>query len=164
MPSTGTVPARISTAPASVNPDHVSVEPEAVVSVRVREGARWFFWIVALAGINSVFAIMGSHIHRFTGFGATAMMGTLAGRVIVNGWMAGVFLIFGFCAAEGRKWAFVVGMLAYAGDGALLVAAGDYFSAAVHAGMLLAIYRGFAALGQSQGSEPGEVASAAHAD
>jgi hypothetical protein len=130
----------------------------------VREGAQFFFWIVALAGINSVFAITGSHIHHFTGFGVTAMIGSLVQQLIVNGWMAGGFLILGFCAAEGRKWAFAAGMLVYAVDGALLVAAGDYVSAAVHAGILFAIYRGFAALGESSGSEPYRVASVAHAD
>jgi hypothetical protein len=127
------------------------------------EGAQWFFWIVASASINSVFAIMGSHIHRFTGFGVTAMIGSLAQRLIVSGWMAGGFLILGFCAAEGRKWAFAVGLLVYAVDGALLVAAGDYLSAAFHTCMLFGIYRGFATLGQSSKSEPCESASAAHA-
>jgi hypothetical protein len=164
MPTTGTVPARISAARASINPDHVNIEPKLAVPARVREGAQFFFWIVALAGINSVFAITGSHIHHFTGFGVTAMIGSLVQQLIVNGWMAGGFLILGFCAAEGRKWAFAAGMLVYAVDGALLVAAGDYVSAAVHAGILFAIYRGFAALGESSGSEPYRVASVAHAD
>ncbi len=65
---------------------------------------------------------------------------------------------------QGRKWAFAVGMLAYAVDGALLVAAGDYVSAALHAGILFAIYRRFAALGESAGSESREIAAAASAD
>ncbi len=78
--------------------------------------------------------------------------------------MAGGFLLLGFCAAERRKWAFGVGMLLYAVDGALLVAVGDYFSAAFHAGILFAIFRGFTALGQSAGSDACTVASAAHAD
>lgn len=78
MPSTGTASARASTAPAGVKLDHISVEPKAAVSAGVREGAQWFFWIVALAGINSVFTIMGSHLHHFTGFGITAMIGSLS--------------------------------------------------------------------------------------
>jgi hypothetical protein len=167
MSSTGTAPARISTAPASVDSDH-GLEPKPAVPARVREGAHWFFWIVALVTMNSVFIIFGSHIHRFTGLGVTAMMDKLvqpsgsgkATHVIVSGWMSAGFLFLGYCAAEGRKWAFAVGMTAYAVDGALAVAAGDYMNAVFHVGMLYAISRGFAALDRPSGSEPSDVASA----
>ena len=169
MPTTRTAPGA---APARVNSDHGGFESKAEVSVRVRQGAHWFFWIVAAVSLNSVFTIMGSHIHRFTGFGVTAMIDdrlaqpsgiSTAMQLIVSGWLAGGFLFLGCFAAEGRKWAFAVGMAAYAVDGALLVAAGDYLSAAFHACMWYAIYRGFAALGQPASSKPSDVASAAHA-
>lgn len=171
MPATGTAPTRLPTAAPSVTADHASFEPKPLASARAREAAHCFFWIVALATLNSLFTIRGSHIHRFTGFGVTAMTDTLAhssgsrsaAHVIVNCWLAGGFLLLGFCAAEGRKWAFEVGMAAYAVDGALLIAAGDYLSAALHAGILYAIYRGFIGLSQPSSSEPSGAASAAHA-
>jgi hypothetical protein len=168
MSSTGTAPARAIRGPASVNSDHRGFEPKPVVPARVREGAHWFFWIVALATMNSVFIIFGSHIHRVTGLGVGAVMDKFAQpsgsgkamQVIVSGWMSAGFLFLGYCAAEGRKWAFAVGMAAYAVDGALAVAAGDYLGAVFHVGMLYAISRGFAALGRPSGSEPSDVASA----
>jgi len=170
MPGTGTAPA-FTTEAASIDSDHESVTPKAGVPARVREGARWFFWIVGLATMNSLFTIMGSHVQRFTGFGVAAMMGRFfqpsassgVMQVIVSGWFAAGLLFIGYCAAEGQKWAFAVGMAAYAVDGALLVALGDYLSAIVHAVMLYLIYRGFADLGQSASSEPSDAAAAAHA-
>ena len=84
-------------------------------------------------------------------------------HVIVNGWLGGRVLLLGGFAAEGRKWAFAVGMAAYVIDAALVVAAGDYLSAAFHAGMLYLIYLGFATLGQASSSEPSDFASSAHA-
>jgi hypothetical protein len=168
MAGTGTAPA-LANDLAGIDSDDGSVVPG--VPARVREGARWFFWIVGLATMNSLFTIMGSHIHRFTGFGVTAMLGrffqTSASsgvmQVIVSGWFAAGLLFLGYCAAEGQKWAFVAGMAVYAVDGALLIGSGDYLSAVVHAVLLYLIYRGFAALGQSASAEPTDAASAAHA-
>jgi hypothetical protein len=171
MPSTGTAPARVSPAPAGVNADHDRVVPKPEVPARVREGAYWFFWIVGLVVWNSLSTIMGSHLHHFTGLGVTGVIEKLARpsgiggamQVIVTGWVAGGFLFVGVCAADGKKWAFEVGMALYAVDLALTIAAGDYLSGAFHAGILYAIYRGFAALGKPANSERPDASSAAHA-
>jgi len=170
MPTTGTAPARVFTGAESANSVYTRTAPKPEVPVRVREGANWFFCIVGLVALDSVFTIFGSHLFRFAGLGITAIVDGLASRsqstavmhVIVNGWVAGALLFTGYFAIEGQKAAFAVGMAAYAVDAALLVAAHDYVSVAFHALMLVAIFRGFTAFGQS-GSQPSNSTSVAHA-
>jgi hypothetical protein len=166
MPSTGTAPG-VSKTPATVKPDQGNFEPKPEVPARARQGAHYFFWITALVSLNVVFTILGSHIHRFTGLGVTAMMDRFAlpsgMQLMVSLWLGAGFLYFGYFAAEGRKRAFVLGMLVYAADAALLAAVGDYLGAIFHGCMLYAIYRGFSALGQPSRSEPSDTASGVHA-
>ena len=98
MESTGTAQARVLTVGANDNSRREASAPQPSIPASVRNGSHWFFWIVAAISMNSMFTIMGSHIHRFTGFGITAMIDTLAHQsgistamhVIVNGWLAGV--------------------------------------------------------------------------
>jgi hypothetical protein len=159
------------TGAASIKSDHENSEMKPVGPARAREGAQWFFWIVGLATLDSVFTILGSHLHHFTGLGVTAMLdglvhhsgGSGAMRVIVNGWVAGAFLLLGYCAAEGKQWAFLVGMAAYTVDGAMCVAIGDYPSAVFHALMVAAIYLRFAAMRKSSSTKPSDAALAARA-
>jgi hypothetical protein len=129
MPSIGTAPARVLTGLANVNSDYESAGPKPAVPARMIDGAHWFFWVVGLVCIDSLFTILGSHLHRFTGFGVTAIFDSLAKEsgssgavhVIVNGWIAAGFLFLAYCAAEGQKWAFAVGTAAYALDAAMLL-------------------------------------------
>jgi hypothetical protein len=166
MPSTGTAAARVSTAGASIYSAHGSVAAKPEVPARVREGARWFFWIVGLIFADSVLVTLGSGLHRFTGLGMTTLMDGLgkAGssatlHVIVNGWVATAFLFLGYCAAEGHRSAFIIGLTAYAVDGAILVGSNDYLSVVLHAFILVAIFRGFAAVSRGLNSEPSGAAA-----
>jgi len=79
-------------------------------------------------------------------------------QVIVSGCLAVGFLSLSYFAAKRQRWAFGVGMVAYAIDWALMVAASEYLGAVFHALMLYGIYCGFAALGQSSNSKPPEFA------
>jgi hypothetical protein len=171
MESTGTAPARVLTVGANENSRREGSAPQPAIPASVAAGAQWFFWIVGLTGMDSVLTGLGSHVHRFTGLGITALVSRLAAHsgsdaalhLIVNGWMAIGFLFLGYCALEGRKWAFALGMAVYTADAAMLAAAGDYLSVAFHAIILAAIFRGFAALRRLVSSEPSNAASAAHA-
>jgi len=171
MPSTGIAPARELTAPAIVNPDLDITAPKPEVSASVREGAHWFFWIVALIGLDSVFTIMGSHLHRFTGLGITAIGDAFAKdsagarpiHVIANGWVAGAFLLIAYSASQGKRWAYIAGIAAYSADAGLLIATRDYVSLAFHAFLLIAVFRGFVALDKTATTETPAAASAAHA-
>jgi len=166
MPSTGTAAARVSTERASTHPAHSGVDPKPEGQARVRAGARWFFWIVALIFADSVLVTFGSNVHRFTGLGLTALVdglgkadGTATLHVIVNGWVATAFLFLGYCAADGHKWAFILGLAAYAVDAAILVGSYHYLGVALHTLILVAILRGFAAMSRGLNSEPSGAAA-----
>jgi len=128
-----------------------------VAAGRVRAGAKWFYWIAGLSMINSLVVIFGGNFHFVVGLGITSVVDAFAKRVgsagsvldvIINGFVAGVFVLFGTFAVKAQKWAFVVGMALYLFDGLLLVSVKDYLGVAFHAYALFAIYRGFAATKQ----------------
>jgi len=169
MPSTGIAPG-VSKTPASIHSNQKNLEAKPQASVRVFEGAHCFYWIAGLVIWDSLFTILGSHVHHFSELGAAGIIGSAqasatsgAVHVIVSCWLAAGFLSLGYYAAKGQEWAYAVGMAAYVVDGALMVAVGNSTGAVFHALVLYAIYRGFAALGQPSGSRHSEVASAAHA-
>src|SRR5271163_4307186 len=161
MPSTGTGMAPAASAPATIAIPQ-PIAPKPIVDPQVRHATQWFFWVVAAAVLDSLFVILGSHIHRFTGLGATALVDKLSGarlvpHVMVNGWVGTVLLYLGFFAVEGRKGAFLAGMALYAIDVALVVAAQDYFSIPFHSFVLYMLYRGYAAFKQASGSAAASV-------
>jgi len=123
-----------------------------VAAGRVRAGAKWFYWIAGLSMINSLVVIFGGNFHFVVGLGITSVVDAFAKRVgsaggvldiIINGFVAGVFVLFGAFASKAQKWAFLVGMALYLLDGLLLVSGKDYLGVAFHAYALFAIYRGY---------------------
>jgi hypothetical protein len=131
--------------------------PETTVALHVREAAHWFFWVVAVIAMDSLFMILGSQIQRFTGLGITALVDRFTGvssvaHVMANLWLGTPFLFLGFWALEGERTAFTIGLALCACDTALLVAAHDYFSIPFHAFVLYQLYGGYAALGRSLSS------------
>src|ERR1035438_8964666 len=81
------------------------------------------------------------------GLGASQIVDSLAHQagspgyvldLIINGIIAGVFVLFWNFARQGQKWAWYVGMAVYAVDGVLLLLFKDYLAIAFHA---YALYR-----------------------
>jgi hypothetical protein len=144
-------------APAQANERAQQVNERMAVSRmvaagRVRAGAKWFYWIAGLSMINSLVVIFGGKLHFVVGLGITSVVDAFARRVgsagsvldiIINGFVAGIFVLFGSFAFKAQKWAFLVGMTLYLLDGLLLVSVKDYLGVAFHAYALFAIYRGF---------------------
>jgi len=131
-----------------------------VTAARARAGAKWFYWIAGLSMINSIVVITGGNLHFVVGLGLTSVVDAVAKRIgsagsvldiIINGCVAGVFVLFGVFAVKAQRWAFLAGMAVYAVDGLLLLSAKDYLSAGFHAYALYSIYRGFAVVNQIQG-------------
>jgi hypothetical protein len=156
MSSSGTGIARAAASPARIETQQPAV-PETKVAPRVREAAHWFFWVVAVSAMDSLFVILGSQIHRFTNFGVAALLDSFAGvspiaHVMANGWLGTLLMFLGFSALEGNRTAFAIGLSLYACDMALLVVAHDFFSIPFHAFVLYQFYLGFAALGRSSRS------------
>ena len=155
--SLGTAPAQASERVQQVN-ERIAVS-KMIAAARVRAGAKWFYWIAGLSMINSLVVIFGGNFHFVIGLGITSVVDVFAKRVgsagsvldiIINGFVAGVFVLFGTFAAKAQKWAFLVGMGLYLADGLLLLGVKDILSVAFHAYALYAIYRGLAAADQVQ--------------
>ena len=130
-----------------------------VAAARARAGAKWFYWIAALSIINSIVVIAGGNFHFVVGLGITSVVDAFAKRVgsagsvldvIINGFVAGLFVLFGTFAVKAQKWAFVVGMMLYVLDGLLLLRLRDFLGVGFHAYALFAIYRGYTAAKQVQ--------------
>jgi hypothetical protein len=153
----GTALAQSSERAAQVN-ERIAVS-KMVAAARARGGAKWFYWIAGLSMINSIVVITGGNFHFVVGLGVTSVVDAFAKRlgntgsvldIIINGFVAGVFALFGTFAVKAQKWAFVVGMTLYAVDGLLLLGVKDLLSVGFHAYALFAIYRGYTAAKQVQ--------------
>lgn len=124
-------------------------------------GANWFYWIAALSLVNSVVSLSNGGWSFLAGLGITqifdgvahGLSGQLGGgasavALVLDLVVAGCFVGLGLLARKGMRWAFVVGMVAYALDGALLALLQVWLSFAFHAFALYSVYRGFVAAGK----------------
>jgi len=152
-----------SPAMAPVNPV-LTVDQKAVATARVRIGAKWFYWIGGLSLVNSLAAILGGNFHFVIGLGMSSIVDALAKQagsagtvldIVINGFIVGVFFLFGYFACKLQKWAFFAGMALYAADALLVLAASDFLSVAFHVYALYAVYRGFTFLSQAGTPAPG---------
>ena len=130
-----------------------------IAMARVRVAAKWFYWIAALSMINSLVVIFGGNFHFVVGLGITSVVDALAKQagsigvvldLVINAFIAGLFVVLGMFAIKAQKWAFLVGMALYALDGALCLMGKDILSVAFHAYVLFAIYRGLSNVDQAQ--------------
>jgi hypothetical protein len=80
----------------------------------VNAGASWFIWVAGLSMVNSV---SGGGFRFIFGLGATQIVDALAHRagqsgvvldLIINGLVAGLFVLFWHFARNGQKWAFLI--------------------------------------------------------
>ncbi len=121
----------------------------------VKVGAGWFATIAALSMINSVLSMSGAGIRFIFGLGIAEFVDGLAHQagqtgfaldLVINGFVAGVFLIFWRFARKGEQWAFVVGLAIYAVDAAVVLYFKDVLAAAFHAYALYRIYTGMSGI------------------
>ena len=117
---------------------------------------QWFFWIAALSLVNSVIAIAGQEWRFIIGLGITQLIHEIGAQGENWGMRAGVIslAVIGFLgwighrAANGRKWAFVLGMVVYGIDGAIFLVVQDWIGVGFHAFALFMIFRGYQAARQ----------------
>ena len=121
----------------------------------VKNGAGWFLAIAGLSILNSVLTMSGTHFHFIFGLGVTEIVyavgrqsGTTGSALglIVNVFIAGLFLLLWNFARKGEKWAFLAGMALYAVDGMILIPFKDFLGVAFHAYALFRIYHGMQVL------------------
>jgi hypothetical protein len=117
----------------------------------VKNGSGWFFAIAGLSILNSVLTLSGTNFHFIFGLGVTEIVDALGRQsgttgsalgLVVNVFLAGLFLLFWNFARKGEKWAFLLGMALYAVDGLMLVPFKDLLAVAFHAYALFRIYNG----------------------
>ena len=125
----------------------VAVEQKARVLQALKGRASWFAMIAGLSVVNSVLAMSGASVRFIFGLGLSQIVDELAHQagstgyvldLIINGIIAGVFVLFWNFARKGEKWAWYLGMAVYLLDGLLLVLFKDYLAIAFHA---YALYR-----------------------
>jgi hypothetical protein len=136
----------------SVSPSTAAmVEQKLRAEQVVKNGAGWFLAIAGLSILNSVLTMSGTNFHFIFGLGVTEIVDAIGRQsgstgsalgLVVNVFIAGLFLLFWNFARKGEKWAFLVGMALYAIDGLILVPFKDFLGVAFHAYALFRIYHG----------------------
>jgi hypothetical protein len=118
---------------------------QAALEVRLARSANWFYWVAGLSLVN-VFAARGN-FEFMLGSGAVEVAPEFGQTVaiVVDVLVIGGFALFGYLASKRHTWAFVVGMLLYAADGALYIVAQDDLPAIFHAFVLYVLFLGLQA-------------------
>jgi hypothetical protein len=125
-------------------------------------GAKWFYWIAALSLVNTVIHLARGNISFIVGLGITQIVDGIAMFIkeehaeisvivtivtlIFNGFVAGIFAMFGWFASRKHYWAFIVGLVLYAFDGLIFIPVRDWFSFGFHVFAFFCILAGFNAL------------------
>jgi hypothetical protein len=135
-----------------------TVDPEAVrrhqIETVAKACASWFLWLAGCSMVNSVLSASGAGIQFIFGLGITSIVDAFAHEsgntglvlnLIVNAFIAGVFVLFWYLAKQGHKWAFLVGMALYVIDGLILLPFHDFLGAAFHLYVLYRLYQGYTA-------------------
>jgi hypothetical protein len=131
-------------------------DTRARIQQALRGPASWFVTIAVLSIVNSVLAMSGASIHFIFGLGITQVVDALASRAgatgyvldfIINGIIAGVFVLIWHFARKGNAAAWYAGIALYVIDGLLLLLFKDILSVAFHAWALYRMYPGLKLLG-----------------
>jgi hypothetical protein len=117
------------------------------------KGGNVFFVIAAFSAINAVLIMVKAPIVFALGLAITRVSAdTPLGAVLVlNAVAIGAFVILGIFATRGVKAAFIIGLLLYAGDTAVLLLSANpalhIISIVFHGIFLFSIFKGFRQIG-----------------
>ncbi len=127
--------------------------PDMALERRVRQGARWFFWIAGLSLINSLTAMSGKAGGFVVGLGVTRFIdifvrqagagGTIA--LVINVMIAGLFALLGLFAFKRHSWSFIVGLVLYAMDALLAYLVSGWLGLGFHVFVLFWMFQGLQA-------------------
>ena len=117
----------------------------------VKAGANWFVTVAVLSILKSVLSMSGTGIRFIFGLGFAQLIDALAHQagqsgvaldLVINGLIAGVFVVFWNLAKRGQHWAFLVGMGLYAADALIMLYFKDILALAFHGYALYRMYSG----------------------
>ena len=136
----------------------------------MKSGANNFYWIAALSVINSLVLQFGGSTFFVVGMAATLVVdfifvglaesvpdAALVMRVIgvfASVFISGVVALFGLFANRGQRWAFIVGIAAYAIDSLLMLALREWMGLLFHGLFLFGLYAGLRALNELAKAAP----------
>jgi len=121
----------------------------------VKAGAGWFLTVAVLSMINSVLSMSGARIRFIFGLGIAQFVDALAHQagqtgfaldLVINGFVAGIFVVFWSFAKKGQHWAFLTGMALYAVDALVMLYFQDILALAFHAYALYRMYSGMSGI------------------
>ncbi|HWC16492.1 MAG TPA: hypothetical protein VG498_05735, partial [Terriglobales bacterium] len=152
-PAVGSAPKAVAAGPISYDGQNAAVQQQRtqemlLAGAAVKRGANWFYWIAALSLVNTLAVISGGHFHFLLGLGITEVTAALSPQVrglavLIDVLVLGFFVMCGYYAGKGRKWAFLLGMSFYFLDTGITMLGQDWLSFAFHIYALLCIWRGF---------------------
>ena len=129
-------------------------------------GYQCFYWLSAVAALNSVIILFNSEFNVFIDFGYTAVTGTIASSLVndiaskfpaigglltiltelfINIVVGLTFFIIGYLINKKKSVAYYVGIITYLLDSLILIYTQEFTSLAVHAIIIYLLYRGFQA-------------------
>jgi hypothetical protein len=141
-----------SAGPVSASTPEARTSDDPAAAATARSGASWFYWLAGLSLINSAIALFGGNWVLIFGLGITQVFDAIAQKagsagtviaIVLDLMAAGVLVFFGVFATKGHNWAFILGMILYALDAALMVLFQDWLGAAVHGYVLFRLFTGF---------------------
>lgn len=118
----------------------------------VVSAARWFWWIAGLSLVNSVLFYAGADMSFVVGLGLTTLASVMLGMteaIAVTVATLAFYVWIGHVAAQGKAWAFYVGLVVYVIDALLFVYVEDWMSVAFHALAIFFIVKGVMRLRQA---------------
>jgi hypothetical protein len=147
------------TADHNVDPATSAVTERLKLETQFKSGANWFFWIAGMSLVNSVVGMFGGQWGFLIGLGITqvidAALTTPEGDVgtrllgpLLTAAVAGVFIACGHFAREGKRTAFITGMVLYVLDSLIFVLVRDFLAVALHAVALFFLMKGMHAKDQ----------------
>lgn len=142
----------VSAAPASAADSEADIDPALLA--RVKSGAGWFYLIAALSSINCIAAFAGSNWRFIIGTGLTEIFNAIgsqmgdAGKFValaLDALLLGAFVLLGYFAGKRHRWAFILGMLVYAGDALIYLLVKDWIAIGFHVFAIYCMFAGFQA-------------------
>ena len=123
--------------------------PQAGANAGSSKAGSVFFIIAGFSAINTVLTIASAPFVMAIGLAVTRIRaeGEMGAKLAINAVAIGIFVALGFFASRGSKAAFLIGLLLYAGDTALLLLSENpalhVVSIIVHGIFLFSIFKGF---------------------